>query len=181
VSGKPVHALATEFDAGGETLWPNVGKLAPAQRFGFGGGKAFSRGCSAVRGRNKLHQRPRTQAFMTACQQIKTERASRARVNKRGSSQSSVFVYLGLVKPRLAPARRAGFPFGGGSEQNAIHVSHRSLGTPTDIQSWIDRWVRGMMVALAAYEAAYRHWPGETITLRQGARVIEAAAKWGLA
>jgi hypothetical protein len=50
----------------------------------------------------------------------------------------------------------------------------------------IDRWDRGgqtilmrvagvenLLVAMAAYEAACRHWPGETITLRQGARVIE--------
>ena len=30
------------------------------------------------------------------------------------------------------------------------------------------------MVAMAAYEAACRHWPGETITLRQGARVEDS-------
>ena len=38
-----------------------------------------------------------------------------------------------------------------------------------------------LMVAMAAYEAACRHWPGETITLRQGARVIEDSRKVGLA
>jgi hypothetical protein len=38
-----------------------------------------------------------------------------------------------------------------------------------------------LMVAMAAYEAACRHWPGETITLRQGARVIEDSRKEGLA
>ena len=37
------------------------------------------------------------------------------------------------------------------------------------------------MVAMATYEAACRHWPGETITLRQGARVIEDSRKEGLA
>jgi hypothetical protein len=36
-----------------------------------------------------------------------------------------------------------------------------------------------LMVAVAAYEAACRHWPGETITLRQGARVIEDSRKVG--
>jgi hypothetical protein len=38
-----------------------------------------------------------------------------------------------------------------------------------------------LMVAMAAYEAACRHWPGETITLRQGARVIEDSRKERLA
>jgi hypothetical protein len=37
------------------------------------------------------------------------------------------------------------------------------------------------MVAIATYEAACRHWPGETITLRQGARVIEDSRKEGAA
>jgi hypothetical protein len=38
-----------------------------------------------------------------------------------------------------------------------------------------------LMVAMAAYEAACRHWPGEIITLRQGARIIEDSRKVGLA
>ena len=54
----------------------------------------------------------------------------------------------------------------------------------------IDRWdrdgntimdqvagVENLLVAMAAYEAACRHWPGETITLRQGAKVIEDSRK----
>jgi hypothetical protein len=58
----------------------------------------------------------------------------------------------------------------------------------------IDRWdrdgntvmdhvaaVENLMVAMAAYEAACRHWPGETITLRQGVRIIEDSRKEGLA
>ncbi len=58
----------------------------------------------------------------------------------------------------------------------------------------IDRWdrdgntvmdhvaaVENLMVAMAAYEAACRHWPGETITLRQGGRIIEDSRKEGLA
>ena len=58
----------------------------------------------------------------------------------------------------------------------------------------IDRWDRDghtimdhiagsedLMVAMAAYEAACRHWPGETTTLRQGARVIEDSRKAELA
>ena len=38
-----------------------------------------------------------------------------------------------------------------------------------------------LLVAMAAYEAACRHWPGETITLRQGTRVIEDSRKEDLA
>ena len=38
-----------------------------------------------------------------------------------------------------------------------------------------------LLVAMAAYEAACRHWPGETVTLRQGTRVIEDSRKEGLA
>ena len=34
-----------------------------------------------------------------------------------------------------------------------------------------------LLVAMAAYKAACRHWPGETITLRQVARVIEDSRK----
>ena len=34
-----------------------------------------------------------------------------------------------------------------------------------------------LLVAMAAYEAACRHWPGETITLCQGTRVIEDSRK----
>ena len=38
-----------------------------------------------------------------------------------------------------------------------------------------------LLVAMAAYEAACRHWPGETVTLRQGTRVIEDSRKESLA
>ena len=48
------------------------------------------------------------------------------------------------------------------------------------IRSWITL-AEDLMVAMAAYEAACRHWPGETITLRQGTRVIEDSRKEGLA
>jgi hypothetical protein len=48
------------------------------------------------------------------------------------------------------------------------------------IQSWITL-SEDLMVAMAAYEAACRQWPGETITLRQGTRVIEDSRKEGLA
>jgi hypothetical protein len=64
----------------------------------------------------------------------------------------------------------------------------------TEFTFRIDRWdheghtiidhvagVEDLMVAVAAYEAACRHWPGETITLRQGARVIEDSRKERLA
>ena len=58
----------------------------------------------------------------------------------------------------------------------------------------IDRWdkdghsimdhvagVEDLRVAMAAYEAACRHWPGETITLRQGQRILEDSRQEGLA
>ena len=64
----------------------------------------------------------------------------------------------------------------------------------TDFTFHVDRWnhdghtimdhVAGsedLLVAMAAYEAACRHWRGETITLRQGTRVIEDRRKEGLA
>jgi hypothetical protein len=58
----------------------------------------------------------------------------------------------------------------------------------------IDRWdvsgdtivdhvagIEDLLVAKAAYEAACQRWPGEMITLRQGARVIEDSGKTRLA
>jgi hypothetical protein len=33
--------------------------------------------------------------------------------------------------------------------------------------------IEDLIVATAAYETACKRWPGETITLRQGARVLE--------
>jgi hypothetical protein len=84
------------------------------------------------------------------------------------------------VKPRLALPALRGFRLG-------LAVNR------TQFAFRIDRWdcdghtimdhVAGsedLMVAMA-YEAACRHWPGETITLRQGARVIEDSRKERLA
>ena len=58
----------------------------------------------------------------------------------------------------------------------------------------IDRWdangdgisehvagIDDLVVARSAYEAACKRWPGEMITLRQGARVIEDSRKTRLA
>jgi hypothetical protein len=58
----------------------------------------------------------------------------------------------------------------------------------------IDRWdsagdsimehvagIEDFTIAVAAYEAACKRWPSETITLRQGARVIEDSRKKRLA
>jgi hypothetical protein len=90
-----------------------------------------------------------------------------------------VFVYLSLVKPRLAPARRAGFPLGGSRTQFTFRIDRWDCdGCP--IMDHI-AGSEDLMVAMAAYEAACRHWPGETITLRQGAKVIEDSRKGGLA
>ena len=58
----------------------------------------------------------------------------------------------------------------------------------------IDRWdtqgrniiqhianVDDLGLAMAAYEAACKRWPGETITLREGARVIKDSCQRDLA
>jgi hypothetical protein len=57
----------------------------------------------------------------------------------------------------------------------------------TDFAYRLDRWdtyggniiqhiaiIDDLELAMAAYEAACKRWPGETITLRQGARIIKA-------
>ena len=57
----------------------------------------------------------------------------------------------------------------------------------TDFAYRIDRWdtyggniihhianMNDLELAMAAYEAACKQWPGEIITLRQGARLIKA-------
>jgi hypothetical protein len=58
----------------------------------------------------------------------------------------------------------------------------------------IDRWdansdsvidhvagIDDLVVARAAYEAACKRWPGDAVTLRQGARIIEDSRKTRLA
>jgi hypothetical protein len=58
--------------------------------------------------------------------------------------------------------------------------------TDTNFTYRIDRWdthgrniiqhianVDDLVLAMAAYEAARKHWPGELITLREGARVVK--------
>ena len=57
----------------------------------------------------------------------------------------------------------------------------------TDFAYSLDRWdthggniihhianIDDLELAMAAYEAACKQWPGEAITLRQGARIIKA-------
>ena len=57
----------------------------------------------------------------------------------------------------------------------------------TDFAYRLDRWdtyggniihhianIDDLELAMAAYEAACKQWPGEVITLRQGARIIKA-------
>jgi hypothetical protein len=41
--------------------------------------------------------------------------------------------------------------------------------------------IEDFQVAQATFEAACKRWPGETITLRQGARIIEDSRKIGFA
>jgi hypothetical protein len=97
---------------------------------------------------------------------------------REAKAVSAFFVYLGLRSPAW-PASRAGFPLDWASEQNPIRFPYRPLGPRRSY----DHHVAGtedLMVAMAAYEAACRQWPGETITLRQGARVIEDSRKEGL-
>ena len=88
---------------------------------------------------------------------------------------------LGLREAPLGPAAVRGF-------RSEVAVNR------TQFTFRIDRWdldghtimdhIAGsddLMVAMAAYEAACRHWPGETITLRQGPRIIEDSRKLRLA
>jgi hypothetical protein len=90
------------------------------------------------------------------------------------------------VRPGLREARLALPPCG-------VSVRELTLNR-TQFAFRIDRWdrdghtimdhvadVENLLVAMAAYEAACRHWPGETITLRQGVRVIEDSRKERLA
>ena len=66
--------------------------------------------------------------------------------------------------------------------------------TPTHFAFRIDRWdqhgdnlldhvagIQDFQVSQATFEAACKRWPGETITLRQGARIIEDSRKIGFA
>jgi hypothetical protein len=66
--------------------------------------------------------------------------------------------------------------------------------TKTHFDYRIDRWdidggniiqhianIDDLALAMAAYEAACKNWPGEKITLRQGARVIKDSRQRGLA
>jgi hypothetical protein len=41
--------------------------------------------------------------------------------------------------------------------------------------------IEDFQIAQATFEAACKRWPSETITLRQGARVIEDSRKTGFA
>jgi len=65
--------------------------------------------------------------------------------------------------------------------------------TQTHLSYRIDRWdtngnlldhvadIDDLRVALAAYEAACERWPGASLTLRQGARVIADSRRTRLA
>jgi hypothetical protein len=67
------------------------------------------------------------------------------------------------------------------NEPHQIQLPYRSLGSRRQHVMDHVAGVENLMVAIATYEAACRHWPGETITLRQGARVIEDSRKEGAA
>ena len=73
-------------------------------------------------------------------------------------------------------------------------VPNRSTGREaTHFAYRIDRWdasdsivehvagIDDLAVARAAYEAACKRWPGDAVTLRQGARIIEDSRKTRLA
>ena len=55
-----------------------------------------------------------------------------------------MLVYLGLREAPLGPCRRAGFPFGGGGEQNPLHFSYRPLGPRWSYDHGSRCWVRGL-------------------------------------
>ena len=78
------------------------------------------------------------------------------------------------------------------SKRNTLHhfiqyFRNRLWSGETDFAYRLDRWdtyggniihhiaiIDDLELAMAAYEAACKRWPGETITLRQGARIIKA-------
>jgi hypothetical protein len=62
-------------------------------------------------------------------------------------------------------------------EQNPIRFPYRPLGSRRPYDHGSCAGSEDLMVAMAAYEAACRHWPGETITLRQGAELLRTAAR----
>jgi hypothetical protein len=70
-----------------------------------------------------------------------------------------------------------------GDQMNCTSFSFRSDRWDRDGNTIMDHvaGVENLMVAMAAYEAACRHWPDETITLRQGAHIIEDSRKEGMA
>ena len=97
----------------------------------------------------------------------------------RVQAVSSVFVYMGLREAPLGACPPCGVSVRRRTEPNSRFAStwdHDGHTIMDHIAGSYD-----LMVAMAAYEAACRHWPGETITLRQGARVIEDSPKVGLA
>ena len=72
--------------------------------------------------------------------------------------------------------------------RNKLWSGNRAMTiSETDFAYRLDRWdtyggniihhianIDDLELAMAAYEAACKRWPGETITLRQGARIIKA-------
>ena len=87
-----------------------------------------------------------------------------ARVGEPGPGSSSLLCTWVCVKPRLAPAAVRGFRLELVSEQNPIHFSYRPLGPRRSYDHGSRCGSEDLLVAMAAYEAACRHWPGETIT-----------------
>ena len=98
-----------------------------------------------------------------------------------GSRQFLLLCTLGLCEVPLGPAAVRGFRLEVVVNRN--HFTFRIDRWDHDGHTIMDHvaWSEDLLVAMAAYEAACRHWPGETVTLRQGTRVIEDSRKESLA
>ena len=83
---------------------------------------------------------------------------------------------LGLREAPLGPAAVRGFRL-----EVVVNRTHFTFRIDLGPRRSYDSGSEDLVVAMAAYEAACRHWPGETVTLRQGTRVIEDSRKEGLA
>jgi hypothetical protein len=100
--------------------------------------------------------------------------------------------------PRGKYIRKLRPPVEGRSGRDLGQVfEHEGSGTMTTRANFafrVDRWdqlgenildhvagIEDFQIAQATFEAAYKRWPSETITLRQGARVIEDSRKVGFA
>ena len=99
-----------------------------------------------------------------------------AGIGEPGPGSSSLLCTLGLREAPLGPAAVGAFRL-----EVVVNRTHFTFRIDLGPRRSYDSGSEDLLVAMAAYEAACRHWPGETVTLRQGTPVIEDSRKEGLA